>query len=153
MAPATVSLEVSCAPSPRGGHHKTRARLSVHLIRHQNIPLPLVLRRRALRPGAACQHRPAIWPRTRCEQRGSLPARIGDAIDCVAALSADPIWADLTDALEDINLEALLGEAGKEPADGMGTQPIASAICGTLAPSSRRSMAGTFACFVSFRGR
>jgi hypothetical protein len=53
------------------------------------------------------------------------------------------IRADLANAVENIDLDALPGEPGEEAADGVWRPAIASAICGPLAPSLRPSMART----------
>jgi hypothetical protein len=47
----------------------------------------------------------------------SRPWLLGQAVNRIAALGAGLVGADLADALEDLDRDALLGETGKETAD------------------------------------
>jgi hypothetical protein len=73
----------------------------------------------------------------------SLLPRLGKPIYSVAALGAGLVWADLANALDRDNGDPLtLFQPGEEATNGVGSQPPASAICATVAPSGRRSRSG-----------
>src|SRR3954468_16856658 len=66
---------------------------------------------------------------------------IGQSVDAIVALGAGLVRADPAATHEHLNSDALLALTIEEPADGVRRPAIASAICGPLAPSSRRSIA------------
>jgi hypothetical protein len=77
----------------------------------------------------------------------------GETVDRVAFPGALLVRVSLADTLKHVDLDALFARPARKPRTVWEAQPILSAISGPLAPSRRRSMARTCACFVSFRGR
>jgi hypothetical protein len=64
-------------------------------------------------PGPRLPDTPDTWPRPSWLRLG------GQVIDCVAALGAGLVGSNLPDALEDLDLDALLGKSRQERADGV----------------------------------
>jgi hypothetical protein len=123
------------------------------------LSAPRTLSSCVLWPGPA-RHRCRVKPhRTvepdRDEVRGGpyALARLGDAIDDVAALGALVARTDLPDPLCSLNHDAFaLLELAKKPRTVWACHPVASAIWATVAPSGGRSMASTCCCLVPSRG-